>query len=449
MLCPNCGLESKDDRRFCFNCGRALASVRPEHKATRSMSAAAGRSPDFGSITLSMQPSPTGPLEFPAEMVFVPSFDEEPLAPVSTGSRLMPDPVFEDEEADDEFEQSLSGLRLDEIDDDVETQIVKPILLDEVVEPQTEISPVVESPAEISSPETENTEQVNVNPQSSAITRPVHGMRRLMRVAATLTFGLISFAAGALATMLIFEMPQPIPGALDVSVAGSAQPANVPPAGMVLVPGGEFMMGSDGGDAFSRPAHLVSVRPFYIDVTEVTNAAYSEFVNATGHEPPASWIDSRPRPELSKFPVTGVSWYDALEFAAWKGMRLPTEAEWEFAARGTDGRIYPWGNEWNQSLANAAKTAGGIREVGQGGTSPFGVLDMSGNAWEWTASDAKSIPGGKQIPWSRLRLKVIRGGNWQSDTKTATTYFRGFYGAVGEKEYNSTGFRCVKDPSRN
>lgn len=208
-------------------------------------------------------------------------------------------------------------------------------------------------------------------------------------------------------------------------------------------------MGSDEGDAFSRPAHLVSVRPFYIDVTEVTNAAYSEFVSATGHEPPASWIDGRLRPELSEFPVTGVSWYDALEFAAWKGMRLPTEAEWEFAARGTDGRTYPWGNEWDQTLANAAKTAYGIREVGNGGTSPFGALDMSGNAWEWTASDAKSISGGKQIPWSRLRLKVIRGGNWQSDNKTATTYFRGFYGAIGEKEYNSTGFRCVKDLPKN
>src|SRR6187399_1409626 len=114
MFCPNCGLESRDDRRFCFNCGRALASVRIENKAARSMSAAAGRSTDIGFITLSMEPSKTGPLEFPAEMVFVPSFDEEPVAAASTGMRVLPDPVFEDEEADDEFEQSLSGLRLDE-----------------------------------------------------------------------------------------------------------------------------------------------------------------------------------------------------------------------------------------------------------------------------------------------------------------------------------------------
>jgi formylglycine-generating enzyme required for sulfatase activity len=413
------------------------------------MSAAAGRSPDFGSITLSMQPSPTGPLEFPAEMVFVPSFDEEPLAPVSTGNRVLPDPIFEDEEADDEFEQSLSGLRLDEIDEDVETQIVEQLPESVDIELPPEVGPVEKTPVEIKPAETESAELAIVEPTFSAIPVASPTNRRWITATLLVLFGLISFAAGALATILIFEMPQPIPGALDLPVAGSAQPANVPPVGMVIVPGGEFMMGSDEGDAFSRPSHLVSVRPFYIDVTEVTNAAYSEFVKATSHEPPAAWTNGRLRPELSEFPVTGVSWYDALEFAAWKGMRLPTEAEWEFAARGTDGRIYPWGNEWDQSLANAAKTAEGIREVGQGGTSPFGALDMSGNAWEWTASDAKSIPGGKQIPWSRLRLKVIRGGNWQSDSKTATTYFRGFYGAVGEKEYNSTGFRCVKDLPKN
>ena len=73
------------------------------------------------------------------------------------------------------------------------------------------------------------------------------------------------------------------------------------------------------------------------------------------------------------------------------------------------------------------------------------VYDMAGNAWEWTASDARSYPGGKEFPWSRMRLKIIRGGNWQSDPRSATTYFRGFYGAAGEREYNGTSFRCVKD----
>ena len=413
------------------------------------MSAAAGRSPDFGSITLSMQPSPTGPLEFPAEMVFVPSFDEEPVAPVSAGIRVLPDPIFEDEEADDEFEQSLSGLRVDELDQDDKPRDEEEPSEGVHTELQQEAGTVEETPVEVKPAETVSMEPAHVEPSISAVPVASPVNRRLITATLFVLFGLISFAAGVMATMLVFEMPTQIPDALDLPVVGSTQSANIPPDGTVFVPGGEFMMGSDEGDAFSRPAHLVSVRPFYIEMTEVTNAAYSEFVAATGHEPPASWTDGRFRPELSKFPVTGVSWYDALEFAAWKGMRLPTEAEWEFAARGTDGRIYPWGNEWDPIQANATKTTNGLREVGQGGTSPFGLLDMSGNAWEWTASDAKSITGGKQIPWSRLRLKVIRGGNWQSDSKTATTYFRGFYGAVGEKEYNSTGFRCVKDVPKN
>ena len=195
----------------------------------------------------------------------------------------------------------------------------------------------------------------------------------------------------------------------------------------------------------SRPAHLVSVGPYYIDQTEVTNAAYYEFVKATDHERPRGWINGKYPDGKANFPVTGVTWYDAAEFAVWKGRRLPSEAEWEFAARGSDGRIYPWGNLWESSRANAAKTADGVREVGQGEESPFGLYDMAGNAWEWTSSSAKSFPNGREIPWSRLRLKIIRGGNWQSDERTTKTFFRGFYGAAGEKEYNGTGFRCVKD----
>jgi formylglycine-generating enzyme required for sulfatase activity len=218
---------------------------------------------------------------------------------------------------------------------------------------------------------------------------------------------------------------------------------------MTFVPGGEFVMGSDDGDAFSRPAHKVKVEAFFIDVTEVTNEAYLEFVKATGHDVPFSWTDGSFLPGDEKNPVTGVTWYDAAEYAAWRGKRLPTETEWEFAARGSDGRRYPWGNEWDPGMANAAAGEIGIRDVGEGGRSPFGAFDMSGNVWEWTASAAKSFPNGKPIPWSRLKLKIIRGGNWQSDPKTATTYFRGFYGAAGEKEYKSTGFRCVKDLAKD
>jgi formylglycine-generating enzyme required for sulfatase activity len=215
---------------------------------------------------------------------------------------------------------------------------------------------------------------------------------------------------------------------------------------MAYVPGGEFQMGSDEGDPLSRPAHKVAVAPFFIDVNEVTNEAYLEFVKATSHTPPARWKGGTTFPEgEGKFPVTGVNWYDALEYAAWVGKRLPTEAEWEFAAGGNDDRMYPWGNAWDASLANADNISKGVRKTGEGGRSPFGLFDMSGNAWEWTSSDAKSYPGGKEFPWSRLKLKIIRGGNWQSGSHTATTVFSRLLRCCGEREYDGTGFRCVKD----
>ena len=86
-----------------------------------------------------------------------------------------------------------------------------------------------------------------------------------------------------------------------------------------------------------------------------------------------------------------------------------------------------------------------LRSRRAGGVSPFGMYDMSGNAWEWTSSDARSYPAGKEFPRSTMRLKIIRGGSWQSDERSATTYFRGYYGAAGEREYKGTSFRCVKD----
>ena len=164
------------------------------------------------------------------------------------------------------------------------------------------------------------------------------------------------------------------------------------------------MIGSDDGDAYSRPAHSVKVEPFFIDQTEVTNEAYLEFVKATDHEDPFGWVNGKFPDREANFPVTGVTWYDAAEYAAWKGKRLPTEAEWEFTTRGSDGRTYPWGNDSDPSMSNIGKNLNGVREVGQGGRSPFGLYDMAGNAWEWTATTAKSFPSGKEIPWSRLRL---------------------------------------------
>jgi serine/threonine protein kinase/formylglycine-generating enzyme required for sulfatase activity len=226
-----------------------------------------------------------------------------------------------------------------------------------------------------------------------------------------------------------------------------AQPA--PPAGMAFIPGGEFMMGDDRGDEFSRPPHKVTVEPFFMDITEVTNEEYKKFIDAVNFRPPPDWNDAHyPVGNTARFPVTGVAWNDAAAYAKWAGKRLPTEEEWEYAARGGDGRVYPWGDEWDPTLANAGGTSRGLREVGKGGKSPFGMFDMSGNAWEWTSTDEKAYPGGRPFDRSSRKRKVIRGGGWQSSRSQATAVNRAVWGVEGEPEgYSSSGFRCVKDPA--
>jgi formylglycine-generating enzyme required for sulfatase activity len=270
--------------------------------------------------------------------------------------------------------------------------------------------------------------------------------RRWLTALAMLIVPVLFFAGGIVVGIRSTEyLNLATPDETAVPPVASTPAPPVPPAGMAFVPSGDFLMGSDDGDSISKPPHFVTVAPFFMDVTEVTNGQYAEFVNATGQVPPPSWKDGVYPEAEANFPVTGITWYEAAEYAAWKGKRLPTEAEWEFAARGTEGRRFPWGDEWDPAMANVGGGSKGLRPVGQGGVSPFGMYDMAGNAWEWTSSDARSYPAGKEFPRSKMRLKIIRGGSWQSDERSATTYFRGYYGAAGEREYNGTSFRCVKD----
>jgi formylglycine-generating enzyme required for sulfatase activity len=223
----------------------------------------------------------------------------------------------------------------------------------------------------------------------------------------------------------------------------------ITPAGMVDVAGGEFLMGTNAGqDEYVKPAHAVTVKPFYIDIYEVTCEDYQKFVKATSHRIPPNWINGQFPNGATKQPVTGVDWDDANAYARWAGKRLPTEEEWEFAARGTDGRRYPWGNEWKNEAANAANTAHRhLAEVGEHsqGASPFGAFDMVGNAWEWTASPLTPYPGGHLPPQGAGELMVIRGGSWQSDKASATTTYRWGWPARGGKDYRNTGFRCAKN----
>jgi iron(II)-dependent oxidoreductase len=219
------------------------------------------------------------------------------------------------------------------------------------------------------------------------------------------------------------------------------------PEGMLYVKGGTFQMGRDDGDEYERPAHEVTVSSFFIDKYEITCEQYQKFVDATHHSTPPNWKEGRFPVGSEKLPVTGVTWDDANAYAEWAGKRLPTEEEWEFAARGNDGRRYTWGNDWRPNAANSSDTsANKLVDVGTfaDGRSPSGAMDMIGNVWEWTASDLTAYPGGRLPSEPAKDSRVIRGGSWKEDKNQATTTYRGFLAARGAKDYSATGFRCVK-----
>lgn len=248
---------------------------------------------------------------------------------------------------------------------------------------------------------------------------------------------------------------QASPAATNTPIAN----APVVPAGMVYIPGGEFKVGREDGEENERPAHSIIVAPFFIGQTEVTNEQYAKFIEATGYFLPPSWQGKRYPVGADKLPVTDVTWADANEYAKWAQKRLPTEEEWEIAARGTDGRVYPWGSIWEDDLANVAKDEANKRQLAPVGTylrgqSFYGAFDMVGNAWEWTASDYKEYAGGKpiQTPEGYQNLKVIRGCSYGCQAKLATATYRRGWPATRQDmpegaplDYNQTGFRCAQD----
>jgi formylglycine-generating enzyme required for sulfatase activity len=257
---------------------------------------------------------------------------------------------------------------------------------------------------------------------------------------------------------------------------------------VVDIPAGRFLMGNDTGPGNERPQRLVYLDAFEIDRYEVTNVQYRRFLQATGQEPPPHWSGDDYPPGQAVYPVVGVTWEDADAYCAWIGRRLPTEAEWEKACRGTDGRVYPWGDTWDPKRANVDCFAGAVSQaevykepgpVGRGddwvrlratptgpgapglrpvgsyldGASPYGVMDLVGNAAEWV-SDWYNWAGYHDMP---DRNPVGLGPEWNRALRGTSWYPYGVAGwarqrsrcAARNSTHRSTpdarvGFRCVR-----
>jgi formylglycine-generating enzyme required for sulfatase activity len=282
----------------------------------------------------------------------------------------------------------------------------------------------------------------------------------------------------------------------------TAQPPSPPPdpatqpdwvPELVEIPAGPFLMGSSDDDAAAdddeKPQHELTLDTYWIGKTEVTNAQFRPFVEGDGYSNPDYWTEAgwqwrepkagwQWREEYFKThprywdnstwngdaqPVIGVNWYEAVAYTRWlsaqtgRDYRLPTEAEWEKAARGTDGRIYPWGNDYRQEWLNSDDVIGRTTPVGTypEGASPYGVLDMAGNVWEWTATkyddSYKPYPYQHEDEWSEDYLagsgaaRVLRGGSWYSISTHVRCGARSYLSP--NYRYNHfNGFRVVAAP---
>lgn len=292
--------------------------------------------------------------------------------------------------------------------------------------------------------------------------------------------------------------------------------AAAPPAEideMVLIPAGEFIMGSDKFDTDKRAEEYGSSKPwyvdehprrklnlpaYYIDKYELTNARYREFVRNADYWLPPSWQDNgyllspevlsiadvptlrhlasdtfhldmdttkmerealmqaiaQEQAKRDRLPVTEVNWFNAHDYCTWAGKRMPTEAEWEKAARGTDGREYPWGKEWDKNRLNAGESGDwefGVAPVGSypQGASPYGIQDMAGNVMEWVREWYEPYPGNDyQYEAFGKKYKVVRGGGWGGVGHYALAqFYRTAYRLYMKPEslFVDVGFRCARD----
>ena len=254
--------------------------------------------------------------------------------------------------------------------------------------------------------------------------------------------------------------------------------ATAVPEDMVLVNAGGFTRGIDDTKTENfldeAPAKMIYLSSYYIDKFEVSNSKYTEFIIATDHPAPAYW-DHRKLNQPSQ-PVTGVNWFDSDTYCRWANKRLPTEAEWEKAARGPAGSIYPWGNELDYSKANFAKGKTGKKYITSPvdahpkGVSYYGAYNMAGNVFEWVQDwyssdyyklDETRNPKGPQSKETKsikniskksnvlFEKKVIRGGSWFAPAQSITTTHRFWNNPINNSYGVGLGFRCARDLSEN
>ena len=213
---------------------------------------------------------------------------------------------------------------------------------------------------------------------------------------------------------------------------------------MAVVPAGTYVIGN-GTSGNAAPRHTEPLPAFRIDKHEVTIGEYNEFVTAMHVAAP--WGAVMP---VTNLPVTRVGWNDAGRYCAWRhpdGGRLPSEAEWEAAARGTQGLVYPWGNEAKAGAANIASAGmSAPAPVGSfiGGNTPSGISDLIGNVWEWTSSPMAPYPNGAAMSGLGA-YRVIRGGAFNTADAIATAWYRGYNSPdAAPAALEFTGFRCAK-----
>ncbi len=244
---------------------------------------------------------------------------------------------------------------------------------------------------------------------------------------------------------------------------------------MAWVPPGVFMMGTDLIDSEKQglklgfpqpwyedeqPKHEVKLQGFFIDRQEVTQGDYLIFIRTTGHRPPAHWRNGEYKVGTKELPVTFVDWHDANDYCRWRGKKLPSEAQWEKAARGTDERLYPWGNRFDIKNAHLSPVSDVVLKLAPVGAyplgdSPYGLSDMVGNVWEWTDSWYLAYPGSSLRKTEfGMKHRVVRGLSFH----TLGHYANGAYPQVlevyaraGTRSYDppserlgDLGFRCAK-----